>query len=56
MTFSENLGQKANNSKISTTTAAWITTEEGKRVQRKVWSELTAKLESIEPGVTRCLD
>ncbi|OJD12493.1 hypothetical protein AJ78_06919 [Emergomyces pasteurianus Ep9510] len=31
--------------------APWIETDEGKKVQRKVWSELEKKLEAIQPGI-----
>jgi NAD(P)-dependent dehydrogenase (short-subunit alcohol dehydrogenase family) len=32
--------------------APFVTSEEGKRVQERVWDELTRKLEVIKPGVT----
>ncbi|OAX80446.1 hypothetical protein ACJ72_05218 [Emergomyces africanus] len=31
--------------------APWIETDEGQKVQRKVWSELEKKLETIQPGI-----
>ncbi|OQO11624.1 hypothetical protein B0A48_03351 [Cryoendolithus antarcticus] len=33
--------------------ALLVTSEEGKKVQERVWTELTAKLEKIQPGVTK---
>jgi hypothetical protein len=35
--------------------APWILTEEGKKVQKKVWEELMAKLEGIQVGIMRNL-
>lgn len=32
--------------------ATWIKTEEGKKVQKKFWDELTTKLEGIRPSIT----
>ncbi|PGH01865.1 hypothetical protein AJ79_07802 [Helicocarpus griseus UAMH5409] len=32
-------------------TAPWIKTDEGQRVQKKVWDDLEKKLEAIEPGI-----
>jgi len=33
--------------------AEWVTTDEGKEVQDRVWSELLKKLDAINPGVSR---
>jgi retinol dehydrogenase-12 len=35
--------------------AAWIETEEGKRVGKKVWKDFVRVLEGVEPGITQCL-
>lgn len=34
----------------SNSLAPWVETDEGLKVQKKVWSELEAKLEAIAPG------
>jgi len=47
------LGVVCANFGFSSTVAPWIETEEGKRVQEKIWKELTAKLEGIQPGISK---
>jgi len=37
---------------LVTEPSEFVRSEEGARVQKKVWAELTAKLETIMPGVT----
>jgi hypothetical protein len=32
--------------------SAYVLSEDGRKMQKRVWAELTAKLEVIEPGVT----
>jgi retinol dehydrogenase-12 len=32
--------------------SAYVLSEEGRKMQKRVWAELAAKLEAIEPGVT----
>ena len=36
--------------------APLVTGKEGAEMQRRVWEELAAKLEKIEPGILRVLD
>lgn len=35
--------------------APWIETEEGRKVQSKIWGELQERLEAIQPGVCASL-
>jgi len=36
--------------------SAWVTSEEGKQVQKRVWAELVDKFEAIKPGCTAWLE
>lgn len=38
--------------RCSDTLATWVKTEEGKKMQKKFWGELTTKLDSIQLGIT----
>lgn len=32
--------------------SSWVLSEDGAKTQKKVWEELNAKLEAIQPGIT----
>lgn len=50
-------GEESNGKFISecvvTEPSAWVRSEEGAQIQKKVWSELSAILEGIQPGITK---
>lgn len=52
----ESHGQYMTDGHVTEEIAPWIKTDEGKAMQEKLWKELSAKLEKIEPGVTKCLE
>lgn len=45
------MNEFADNLIYSDILAHWIETDEGRIIQRKVWSELEKKLEAIRPGI-----